>query len=391
MDKKRLSKTVFAATCLLWFSNYVYVPILSPYCESLGMSSALIGTILGVYGFVQLCLRIPIGVLSDVLKKRKAFLLLGMAADLAAALILCISAKPALVLTARALAGVAASTWSIYLMVYVSCFDSEQQAKATGTIITASLLGQFAATFLGGLIAQYADERWTFAVAAATALMGAAVTLRLPEPNIESTENVKLKNFAVLLRDRELLFYSAMAVILMMCIYTGASGFVPNILRSLGADNFTLGLSATLISLTAMLTSYTAGPVLAKKLGGKRTLCINMALLALTLILIPCAKTPAAILVLMAFTGLARGVVITLCNAKAVANTDMRLRSTAVSFFQSVYGIGITAGPVLAGAVAQKSSLDTAFLLVGAVAAAGTVMLAIKRDAEDESLKARRG
>jgi len=56
-----------------WMSLYFYPPQLSVYSGLLGASSSMTGIILGSYGFSQMLLRVPLGLLSDKLRKRKLF------------------------------------------------------------------------------------------------------------------------------------------------------------------------------------------------------------------------------------------------------------------------------------------------------------------------------
>ncbi|HRR91658.1 MAG TPA: MFS transporter, partial [bacterium] len=65
----------FISTFLFWVSLYLYVPILSPYAENLGSSLQMIGFIVGSYGFTQFILRIPLGIWSDKIQKRKPFII----------------------------------------------------------------------------------------------------------------------------------------------------------------------------------------------------------------------------------------------------------------------------------------------------------------------------
>ena len=49
---------------------YTYVPVLSPYLESKSYTFSVIGIILGSYGFMQILIRLPLGIYSDKLGKR---------------------------------------------------------------------------------------------------------------------------------------------------------------------------------------------------------------------------------------------------------------------------------------------------------------------------------
>ncbi len=75
---------LLAAIFFFWFSCYTYPSFFSAYVVNvLQAPEVTAGLILGSYGFMQMLLRIPLGVVSDVLQKRKAFVLIGFAASLA--------------------------------------------------------------------------------------------------------------------------------------------------------------------------------------------------------------------------------------------------------------------------------------------------------------------
>ncbi|MCG3056168.1 hypothetical protein KZ287_28790, partial [Escherichia coli] len=72
---------------IFWFSQFIYVPILSPYMESLGGRYAFIGLVLSSYGLMQLLCRLPLGIFSDFIKLRKPFVVFGMIASTSSCLI----------------------------------------------------------------------------------------------------------------------------------------------------------------------------------------------------------------------------------------------------------------------------------------------------------------
>ena len=60
---------------------YTYPSFLSGYVQNaLGAGSVLVGMIVGSYGFVQMLLRIPLGICSDRVKKRRVFVQAGFLA-----------------------------------------------------------------------------------------------------------------------------------------------------------------------------------------------------------------------------------------------------------------------------------------------------------------------
>ena len=61
-----------------WAAMYVYVPIFSVYAESLGASLSVVGLGVGMYGLTQLLTRVPIGIWSDAMGKRRGIVVVGM-------------------------------------------------------------------------------------------------------------------------------------------------------------------------------------------------------------------------------------------------------------------------------------------------------------------------
>lgn len=68
MDKSKLNyqkNLLLIIVALFWFAQYVYVPFQTPYLSTMQVSSSMIGIIIGIYGFSQMVLRMPIGIMAD--------------------------------------------------------------------------------------------------------------------------------------------------------------------------------------------------------------------------------------------------------------------------------------------------------------------------------------
>ena len=84
-DTKRNENRLFSAVFLFWFSVYTYPSFLTSYAvNTLHATNVLAGMIVGSYGLTQMILRIPLGILSDVLKRRKPFVMMGFGLSIAA-------------------------------------------------------------------------------------------------------------------------------------------------------------------------------------------------------------------------------------------------------------------------------------------------------------------
>jgi MFS family permease len=115
-----------AVTLLFWMSMYTSVPIMAPYTEFLGGSHQLAGWIVGMYGISQMLLRIPVGVLSDRLHKRKLFITFGLLFTALSGLGLWLTQDFVWIILLRALAGAAAATWVDFTVLFTSYYKHEE-------------------------------------------------------------------------------------------------------------------------------------------------------------------------------------------------------------------------------------------------------------------------
>ena len=85
--------------------------------------------------------------------------------------------------------------------------------------------------------------------------------------------------------------------------------------------------------------------------------------------------------------GVSRSLMYTLLMAIAPAQIPAEAKTTATGVFQSVYSLGMTAGPVVMGRLLDASgSYSISFLLMGAAALCGVVwtLLTFHKDAHHD-------
>ena len=74
-SRSRQQTVLLGIVGMYWFSQYVYMPYQTPYLLSIGTAASLAGIIVGAYGFTQLLLRLPIGLMADRKGRHKPCLL----------------------------------------------------------------------------------------------------------------------------------------------------------------------------------------------------------------------------------------------------------------------------------------------------------------------------
>ncbi|MGO4374219.1 MFS transporter [Paenibacillus sp. MCAF20] len=173
----RSQKLLFTiVTILYWTSMYTYVPILTPYLSGRGLSLQMIGIVLGSYGFVQMLGRFPLGIMSDKWGKRKPFVLLGMITSCISCLLFIVPGIWAWPLAGRMMAGVCASTWVAFTVLYASYFGAGQTGRAMGNISVMIVSGQMLGMVLSGWLNDGLGDNAPFITGAILSAIGLAAS-----------------------------------------------------------------------------------------------------------------------------------------------------------------------------------------------------------------------
>ena len=378
MKKQKI--LLYIAIALMWFSIYVYTPILSTYCKDLGATYTLVGTVLSSYGFVQMVMRIPIGIFTDLLRRRKVVMGAGFAFAFLSSLGFFLAEVPTLLIICRALSGLCASTWAIFLISYTSLYPDEEQGKGMGLANSANSIGQVFATLIGGFVAQYIGIKVPFVVGMIAALTGTILLFFVREPQIEQKEKITVRRLVSMLGNFDLVFYSIMAAFLMLALYTGPNGFVTNMLRDLNATDCMLGFASTLAMIPSVFSAALSGTFFKEKLGARNSMILGFVLVAVSILGMGLAKSIFMIIVMLLVNGFAKGLLNSLLNSMAIQKIDKSLKSTGASFYQSVYGIGMTLGPIIAGVISDSFSMMAAFVFAAALMVIPVAAILIKRE-----------
>ena len=366
LAKSSKRKLMLIIIVLMWFSNYIYVPVLSTYCTAMGASLTMVGLILGSYGFTQMILRIPIGLLSDIFKNRRLFLFLSMFTSLISGIGFYFFTSTGLLLIFRALAGIAMSNWAIFITTYSALDDKEDNnSRSIGVVNSIMALGQLLGVFFGGVIAQYINVKGTFAVSAISSLIGLILLSFIDETYESSGKKFSLSNFTSVIKDSQLLFYSFMALLLQFITSASLTGFIPNLLSAISASEFEKGLGTTLALLPATFAAPLAIRLVNKRFGTKWTAVLGFGVLSVPMFFFPFIKSIPIMLSFLFLAGFGKGMLLPLFMTRATSHLPPDERSTALGAFQAIYGIGTWIGPAVTGYISNLFSLEMAFLFLG--------------------------
>ena len=366
---------LIAATACFWSALYLYVPILPPYAESIGASLTVVGLIVSSYGFSQLVLRIPIGIWSDRIGRRKPFIVAGFVFGAVAALWLALARDPWGLLGARTLTGVSATMWVVITVLFSSYFSPERAGYAMSLIMFTTSVSQLASTLLGGLIAERFGWTAPFWAAAAVGTGGLLLAARIREVETRKM-GLTLRELAGVGREGSLLLVSFLGALYQFNAFVTVYGFTPNFAALLGASKAELGWLSLISSLPTAAASLASGSVLAKRFSELQMVVAGFALVALSTLAIPYCDSMLDLYVTQAVGGAGRGLVFPVLMGLSIKTVPGEKRATAMGFFQSIYALGMFGGPAVSGMVAERFGLDGAFFAAAGVLALGGIMSA---------------
>lgn len=368
-----MTKLFIVITMIYWFTMYIYMPILTPLAEGLGASLRMVGLIVGSYGFTQMLIRIPIGILSDRIGRRKIFVNVGILLALISTIGIGLSTVPGMVLVFRALAGVAAATWVVFTVLYSSYFPPDEAAKVMGVIMFYTSLGQLFATTLGGFLADYFGTKIPFVVGGVVGLVGLLFSTQIKEPDTSSQEPIQLKQLFKVGRSPLLLNISILAILVQAINFSTIYGFNQSYAAGLGAADTQLSILMFTSALATALASLRSG-AFAEKVGEKRLIVFSFLLMAVSSVTVPYTSSIRVLYFTQIFNGYGRGLVFPVLMGMSIESVSVDKRSTAMGFFQAIYGLGMFGGPVLVGYISDLWGLHAGYLFVGAIGLIGAIL-----------------
>jgi MFS family permease len=372
-NKKNIRLFVFV-TAFYWFSMYAYIPTFSPYIESLGASHKMIGLILGSYGFTQMLIRIPLGIYSDRINKKKIFVNIGILVSLISTIGMWFAKTPALILVFRSLAGASAATWVSFTVLFSSYFKDDETAHAIGIINASNKSGQVIGMLLGGIIAQSLSQQYPFLLAAVGAVIGFVLSLKIDENKKIDHQAITLKEILKVARNMSLLTVSFLAILMMMISHSTTFGFIPVAAKNLGATSFHLGLLTTITTIPGILSSYLSGSYFSNGIGEKNTVTIGFLLLAISCVLVPFIDQLYLLYFNQMLNGFSQGMIFPVLMGLSIKNVRTNKRGTAMGFFQAIYGLGMFMGPIFVGTISDFAGLKMGFWMIGLVGFIGAFL-----------------
>lgn len=355
---------ISAAVAFYWASLYFYVPTLSVYVKENTNDLATVGVVVSMYGLWQAILRLPLGITTDWLGRRKPFLIVGFALSAIGAWMMASFPTAPGLITGRAITGLAAATWVPLVVIFSSLFPPQEAVRATALLAMINSLSRVVATGLNGRLNEIGGG-YQLAFYVAIAVAGLAILVTLPvRETPRPPKQPSLRSIGVLITRRDVLLPAVLSAVAQYIAWSSTFGFIPVLAKELGAnaDGNSLLMSMYLLLSMAgnLLTSF-----IVRKVGNKRLFFISFSLTCLGVMLAGMATTLPVLFVIQAGLGFASGMLYPLLMGMSIEKVVDTERATAMGLHQAVYAIGMFAGPWLSGIMADQVGISPMFIGTG--------------------------
>jgi len=368
----------FIVVALFWFAQYLYIPFFSPYLVTFGISTSIVGIIIGSYGFTQLILRIPISIVGSRTGNHKVMIVCGIIGIILSCVFPLLFDNWIGFLITRALAGAASSTWIAYTAYLLEGAEGAANQRM-GLLFAANTGGCCASHIVGTIIYGHIGMNLMFVLSICMAFLALILIMLTPFKRrpitVGRTPPIK-KNIATVLRNKNFWICSLLELWMQFLIYATILGFTGVFAQeALDVGPLRLGLIAIVCQLCSAATSVVFGKLGRRRLPERGILCASFLLIAAYCALTP-ACGPQGIILIQVISGVGFGIGNVIPIANAGRDLDDHLHILSMGIFQTIYSIGITVGPAVTGFAFDHTKNDYVFtfMLLSIIAVGGAVV-----------------
>jgi len=368
---------LFLISILFWFAQYTYVPYVNPTLSALGASAVFMGWVGGAYGVTQLILRVPLGLWADRIGKKRC-VVSGCLLCAASSFCMLSVNHPAAFLAGRGLAGAASSSWVAFTILYSSYFPEKQSGPSITMINISSQIGQIAAFIAGGAAVSLFGIKSSFIMAGIVGAIAFILTFSISGRS-GSKPPVSLGDFAKVIRDPNLLLCSIYSIAAQIIAFSTFQTFVNNYAGSVGIETGRLSYMYLFVLGPCIIVGYIIGKCLFKLIDMRILITAGFLLLAAYSFILPFTVNARQIFLISVLAGIGYSFTYNVLLGLCVRDIPQDKMSAAMGFFQAVYGIGMTLGPIAMGWLVEYYGLKTGFVIIAALSLVTAVSVPVVR------------
>ena len=374
MSKQKIVRTLFlAATFLYWVSLYLYVPTLSTFVKTRTSDLALVGTVLAMYGLWQAIMRIPTGIGVDKLGRGKPFIIVGMLFAASGALVMAYSQSVTGLVVGRTLTGFAAATWVPLISVFSGMFNPKQAVFATSLLTLSGSVGRMLATSINGFLNNAGGYPLAFILAAVAAGVAIVLVFILKEEKRE-THQVSARSIASLFKRTDVMLPSCISLVIQVSTWGITFSFLAIRAENLGGNDIVKSLLVSL-NLVALTSASLLNTIITKKVNHIYLLAVSIFLFVSGIAVMVASNSLSLLYIGTMLMGIANGFGYPTLMGLSIRDVDQSHRTSAMGIHQSVYAVGMFAGPWLGGIIAGAMGIPTMFGIFAALTLIGSYIL----------------
>ncbi len=248
------------------------------------------------------------------------------------------------------MAGICASTWVAFTVMYANYFAGEDAARAMGSISVMIVSGQMLGMLMSGTVTDMWGDAAPFITGAVIAGVGLVLGLLLKERRNSRMSGVGITLAMARSTCRRLLLQvSLLSILAHRVLFITMFGFTPLKAETLGITGYGLTLIVFAFMLPHALASMFTAKWFAPHFGNWVTIRMGFVLSTICTVSIAYTDSFAMLALTQAINGFAQGLHLPLLLGLAIRDVQPSGRATAMGLYQAVYSIGMFTGPFLAG------------------------------------------
>ena len=368
-ENRRSAQLLYVLTALFWFSQYTVTPYINAELELMGQTAGFMGLVSGAYGFSQMLVRVPAGMLADRMGRQKPFIVMGCALTALAGIGFLLWYTPMSFLVMRLVAGLASASWVSFTVMYGSFFPQQEGPRRISQLNIANQGGRLICYVLVAWAVARRGLRSAFEIAAAAGLLCLILSLMLKEkPNPGA--GLSLSSMRRVIGDRNMQVTSLLGLLTQVIAFGTYLTFSVNLGIRLGASKPELSALSLVLTIAAVLANLTAtGSRTLSKVRPKVLIELGFILAALYCVMAPLCQTMGQLYLAQALAGISSGFTFAMLLGQCVKDIQPELRGAGMGLYQAIYGIGMTLGPILMGVMIDALGMNAAFFVMAGLSA----------------------